>query len=62
MGIDGMDDNVWLTLEPEILFNIARRLCKKDAGAMRLACKTWQRSISSGVHSMTVVSLRSSSI
>ena len=60
MDIDGIDDGVWIRLEPELLSNVAQRLCKKDAGAMRLACKTWQQSISSGVHSMAVVSRQKS--
>ena len=57
INTDGVKDSIWLTLEPEILSNVAKRLCKRDAGSMRLACRTWQQSISCGVHSMVIVSL-----
>ena len=57
MEINSKEDSPWISLEPEILSNIAKRLCRRDTGSMRLACKTWQQSISSGVLTMAVVSL-----
>lgn len=55
MLVEGKYDSEWLALEPEIVSNIAKRLGRKDAGAMRLTCRTWQQGVSSGVDTLIVV-------
>ena len=56
MDIDDGVKSAWISLEPEILSSIAKLLSRRDAGAMRLACKTWQKGINQGIHSLAIVS------
>ena len=46
----------WLTLEPELLASIARKLDYDDIATMRLVCKAWEKGASLGVKSLSVVS------
>lgn len=55
MEVDNTSGSAWLTLEPGIMSNIAKRLSRGDAGALRLTCKTWKQAVSLGVQSMAVV-------
>lgn len=52
---DSPNESIWLTLEPGVIYNIAQRLSKSDAGTLRLTCKTWKQAVSNGVQSMAVV-------
>ena len=51
----------WLTLEPELLASIARKLNHDDLATMRLVCKAWEKGASLGVKSLSVVSKPDSS-
>ena len=46
----------WLTLEPELLASIARKLIHDDIATMRLVCKAWKKGAALGVKSLSVVS------
>ena len=46
----------WLTLEPEIVAAIAKKLSRRERGILRLTCKTWHEAVTASVHSLKVVS------
>ena len=54
---DRVAESEWLSLEPEIVSNIAKRLGRKDVGSIRLTCKTWLDGVSLGIEKLTIVSL-----